>query len=215
MKKRTKTKPRIRTKFVNGKKLHNYRVIVQQIRYQEIIVDAESQDDAESQAYNLAKKHPLSWKEEDVDIREGCTSAEMTDGSWEFCNSQSVDVHPKPSSLAGGIKDILVDFDDVTFRTMAKHHGFLAADGDGNKYRCCYIDLIVDGRKEHVLIAESGLWWDCLGCRDAKVFYCLGSKKVSFCDDDICFYADPGDRMYMIIKEIYGYEKEIVKCKSK
>ena len=99
MKKRTKTKPRIRTKFVNGKTLHNYRVIVEQIRYQEIIVDAESQDDAESQAYDLAKKHPLSWKEEDVDIREGCTSAEMTDGSWEFCGSQPKIFYPEPSSF--------------------------------------------------------------------------------------------------------------------
>ena len=99
MKKRTKTKPRIRTKFVNGKKLHNYRVIVEQISYQEIIVDAESQDDAESQAYDLAKKHPLSWKEEDVDIREGCTSEEMTDGSWEFCGSQPKIFYPEPSSF--------------------------------------------------------------------------------------------------------------------
>lgn len=215
MKKRTKTKPMIKTKFVAGKKLHNYRVIVKQTKCQEIVVDAESQEDAESQAYNLAQKHPLSWKEEDVDIREGCTSAEMTDGSWKFCNSQSVDVHPEPSSLIGGTKDIFVYFDNVTFGTMAKRHGFLAADEDGNKYRCCYIDLIVDGRKERILVAESGLWWGCLGCINAKVFYCLESKKVSFCDDDIGFYADPGDRMYMIIKEIYGYGKEIVKCKLK
>lgn len=214
MKKRIKTKPRIRTKFVNGKKLHNYRVIVEQIRYQEIIVDAESQDDAESQAYDLAKKHPLSWKEEDVDIREGCTSEEMTDGSWEFCNSQSVDVHPEPSSLVKGTKDIFVYFDDVTFRTMAKHHGFLVADKDGNKYRCCYIDLIVDGRKEHILIAECGLWRS-LHDWNAKAWCYLESKKVVFGDDDISFYATLGEKMYMIIKEIYGYEKEIVKCKSK
>jgi hypothetical protein len=83
-------KPRVRTKLVNGKRCHVYRCIVEKVLHQSIIIEAKSQDDAESQAYDIAERHPEGWKEGEMQLRD-CTSVEMSDGSWEFCNALAIE----------------------------------------------------------------------------------------------------------------------------
>ena len=86
MKRQTKRKPRARRKLVNGEWYHVYRVVVEQVRYQSMIIEARTWDEAEQQAYDVAERNQIGWREEDMAIRD-CTSTEMTDGSWEFCNA--------------------------------------------------------------------------------------------------------------------------------
>ena len=72
----------------DGTTQHIYRVIVEKVLYQSVLVGAGSQDDAEARAHELASRVPREsplWREEAVAVRD-CTSVEMPDGSWEFCN---------------------------------------------------------------------------------------------------------------------------------
>lgn len=77
---------RVRRKLIGGKWHHVYRVVVEKVLHQSIIVEAESQGEAENQAYDIAERHNEAWREEEPSIRD-CTSVEMADGSWEFCNA--------------------------------------------------------------------------------------------------------------------------------
>jgi len=86
MQRRKLRKPRVRTKLVNGRRYHVYRCIVEKVLHQSIIIEAKSQDDAESQAYDIAGRHPEGWKDGEMQLRD-CTSVELTDGSWEFANA--------------------------------------------------------------------------------------------------------------------------------
>ena len=88
MKRQTKRKPRVSV-AADGTKQYIYRVIVEKVLYQSVLVGAGSQDDAETRAYELASRVPREsplWREEEAAVRD-CTSTEMTDGSWEFCNA--------------------------------------------------------------------------------------------------------------------------------
>ena len=86
MQKRKSRKPRVRRKLVNGEWYHVYRVVVEQVRHQSIIIEARTRDEAERQSCEVAEHNPENWREEDITPRD-CTSAEMTDGSWESCNA--------------------------------------------------------------------------------------------------------------------------------
>ena len=86
MKRQTRGKPRVRRKLIGDKWHHVYRVVVEKVLHQSIIVEAESQGEAENQAYDIAERHHEMWREEEPSIRD-CTSVEMMDGSWEFCNA--------------------------------------------------------------------------------------------------------------------------------
>jgi len=90
MPKQTRRPPRVRSKIVNGERHHVYRVIIERTLHRQFLVEAKSAYDAEQTAYDLAGKPPHDnlnlWKEEEMGIRD-CTSVEMTDGSWEFCNA--------------------------------------------------------------------------------------------------------------------------------
>lgn len=95
MQRRKLRKPRVRTSVPsasaapveNGKRV--YRVIVEKVLVQSVLVGAVSQDDAESKAYEMAVKAPresLLWREEEAQVRD-CTSVQLNDGSWEFANA--------------------------------------------------------------------------------------------------------------------------------
>jgi hypothetical protein len=74
---------------VDGTAQHIYRVIVEKVLYQSVLVGAGSQNDAEARAHELASRVPREsplWREEAAAVRD-CTSVEMTDGSWEPCNA--------------------------------------------------------------------------------------------------------------------------------
>ena len=68
------------------KPMRQFRVIVENIRIQSIIVLADSQDEAEKRAYDTALLHPNHWRHEDTAVRD-CTSVRLDDGSWEFANA--------------------------------------------------------------------------------------------------------------------------------
>ena len=83
---------RIRTKLVDGKRIHNFRVVVERVFSQEIIVEAETPEDAEDMSEAKALEKPWDdirlWKEEEpTPMVRDCTSVEFDDGTWEFCNS--------------------------------------------------------------------------------------------------------------------------------
>lgn len=86
MQKPKSRKPRVRRKLVNGEWYHVYRVVVEQVRHQSIIIEARTRDEAEQQSCEVAEHNPENWREEDIAPRD-CTSTEMTDGSWEFVNA--------------------------------------------------------------------------------------------------------------------------------
>ena len=74
---------------VPGDGKHIYRVIVEKVLVQSVLVGAASQDDAESKAYKLASTVPatsLLWREERTRLKD-CTSVQQDDGSWKFCNA--------------------------------------------------------------------------------------------------------------------------------
>lgn len=85
MQKRTRRRPRAKGRFA-----HTYRVVVEKTAHQSIVIMAVSQDDAESRAYDFAKRHPENWIDEEVAVRD-CTSVLMTDGSWMSCNALDAD----------------------------------------------------------------------------------------------------------------------------
>lgn len=73
---------------VKGKKLHNYRVVLENSYRKEIVVAAKTAEEAEDMAYNLAeaaKFVPEEWDSPDLEVRD-CTSVEMTDGTWRYMN---------------------------------------------------------------------------------------------------------------------------------
>ena len=82
MQKRTRRTPKAEAK----KPMRQFRVIVEDIRIQSIIVLADSQDEAERRAYDTALLHPNHWRHEDTAVRD-CTSVRLDDGSWEFANA--------------------------------------------------------------------------------------------------------------------------------
>lgn len=87
MQKPKSRKPRVRRKLVNGEWYHVYRVVVEQVRHQSIIIEARTRDEAERQSCEIADHNPENWREEDITPRD-CTSTEMTDGSWESCDAR-------------------------------------------------------------------------------------------------------------------------------
>lgn len=82
-------KPRPRTKTVDGERYHVYRCVVERCFRKEFVVEARSQDEAESKAYDMAWQPPWDdtdlWREQEMEVRD-CTSMEMTDGTWAWCN---------------------------------------------------------------------------------------------------------------------------------
>ena len=95
MRKLKSRKPRVRSSVPtasaapaeDGKRL--YRVVVEKVLVQSVLIGAVSQDDAESKAYEMTVKVPrgsLLWREEEAQVRD-CTSVQLADGSWEFCNA--------------------------------------------------------------------------------------------------------------------------------
>lgn len=83
---------RIRTKLVDGKRLHNFRVVVERVFVQEGIIEAETPEEAESLAEKMSIGEPwrnmsLWHEEEPTPMVRDCTSVEFDDGTWKFCNS--------------------------------------------------------------------------------------------------------------------------------
>ena len=85
MQRRKLRKPRVKGRF-----WHTYRVVVEKVAHQSVVILATSRGDAESRAYDFVGRHPENWVDEETSVRD-CTSVLMADGSWEFCNALDSD----------------------------------------------------------------------------------------------------------------------------